>query len=97
MKVIADVEGQVFAYRDGTLLVIVRGEKTSPFGPAYESVRSELVGRCQTLGERGPNTAFKEGDPEWSRYGEVSVYKIWDACPPYEHECARMVVACVAS
>lgn len=97
MKVIADTEGQVYAYRDGSLLVIVRGLTASPFGPAYEPVRRELVGRCQTLGYRGPNTGFKEGDPEWSRNGEVSTYKVWDACPPYEHECAEVMAHVVAS
>lgn len=94
MKVIADIEGRVFAYRDGALLIIVRGKETSPFGPAYESVRGELDGRCHTLGYRGLEVA-PEGAPAWAKGSEVSVYKIWEACPTYEHECA--VMACVAS
>lgn len=90
-RLVADVDGKVFAYFKGTLLFIVRGEDASPFGPAYEPVRRELVGRCAGLVQRGPNSTFREGDPEWSRNAELSVYKVWDICPPYEHECAEVV------
>lgn len=90
MNVIADVDGQVFAYRDGALLVIVRGESTSPFGLAYGPVRDELVDRCQTLAFRGPNVGAWD-TPAWAVGAEVSIYKVWEFCPPYEHDCAEVL------
>jgi hypothetical protein len=90
VRVIADVAGQVYAYRDGALLVVVRGRKASPFGPAFGRVRQEMDGRCTTLGYRGENV-FKLGrDPDRTRNGEVTVYKVWGGCPRYEHDCARV-------
>jgi hypothetical protein len=91
VRVIAATEGQVFAYRDDALLVVVRGEHVSPFGPAFEPVRREISGKCISLGYQGENSGFKDGDPEWSRRGEVSIYKVWLECPPYEHDCAGVV------
>ena len=87
--VIADVPGMVFAFRDDALLVVVRGLDASPFGPAYEPVRREIVGRCHTLGWRGTEPPAVD-TPDWAIGAEVSIYKIWAACPPYEHECAEM-------
>ncbi|MGV9364500.1 hypothetical protein [Amycolatopsis sp. NPDC003731] len=93
-QVVADVPGVVYAYRDGALLVIARGPEVSPFGPAFEPVRNEMDGRCTTLGYRGPNVG-REGQPAWLADAEVTVYKVWAECPPYEHDCAREV-RCVA-
>jgi hypothetical protein len=94
-KMIAKVVGKVFAYRDGALLTVIRGKGASPYGLALAPVRCLLVEHCHTLGYRGRNGDGDE-EPEWARGAEISIYKIWAVCPPYEHECV-VEVSYVAS
>lgn len=92
-RVVADVDRVVYAYRDDALLIVVRAPGATPFGPAFGPVRRETDGHCTTLGYRGEYTFKASSDPEWMRGGEVAIYKIWDECPPYEHECAEVRVS----
>lgn len=91
-KLVASVKDVVYAYKTEDLLFVMHvGPLT---GPAFWPVLEEIDGVCVSRHQR--EFEFESGvDLEWTREARLTVYKIWDECPPYIHECA--VVSRVAS
>ena len=88
-SIVADVDGVVFAYSDGALLIVIHAPSASPFGPAFGPVRREIDGKCVSVHPRDGYVP-QRGDPKWVGDCPVTIYRVWDECPPYEHECAEV-------